>query len=143
MGRTIAQKKLSVGLLYIALTVFGCIFAVDSFIGMNILVGIISSVVTIVCAVLSVKFLSLPLDIVVLTDEHTIALPKGVRIPLTSIVDVSYSEAGAASKGIKYKWGKITISTVSDSFKYDFVCECKEAAKQLMSLVETEKKKSE
>ena len=101
--------------------------------------GIIGALLTIISAVLSMRFFLLPSDIIVLSDDGTLILPKGVTVSLASISDVSYRRASA--KGIQYCWGSITLSTYYGSYKYGFVSNCEDVAKQLTQMVFEAKQK--
>ena len=109
MRTTIAYKKHSAGILYIILTFVGVMMLISAITEKILLLGIMGALLTIISTVLSIRFLSLPSDIVVLSEDGTLILPKGVTVSLESISDVSYRRASA--KGIQYRWGSITLST--------------------------------
>ena len=133
MRTTIAYKKHSAGIVYIILTFAGVLLLISAIAEKLIPMGIIGGLLTIVSAVLSIRFLMLPSNIIVLSDDNTIILPKGITVPLDSISDVSYRRASA--KGIQYRWGSITVSTYYDSYKYGFVADCEDVSKQLTQMV--------
>ena len=133
MRTTIACKKHSAGILYIIVTVVGIGILVYAFAEKNFITGIFGALLTVISAVLSIQFLSLPSSIVVLSDDDTLILPKGVVIRLDSINDVSYRRASA--RGIQYRWGTITIYTHSDTYKYGFVSDCERVAKLIAKLM--------
>ena len=139
MRTTIAYKKHSVGVLYIILTIVGVMMLISAITEKLLPMGIIGALLTIISAVLSIRFLLLPSDIIVLSDDGTLILPKGVTISLESISDVSYRRASA--KGIQYRWGSITLSTYYGSYKYGFVSDCEEVSKQLTQMVFDAKQK--
>ena len=132
MKTTIAYKKHSAGIIYILLTIFGALYLASSAAKSNLQLGIIISVVTVFSAILSVKYLILPSNIIVLSDGDKLILPRSVVIPLTSICDVSYKRA--TGKGIQYRWGSITITTYHGKFKFGFVADCEDVSKKLMGL---------
>lgn len=135
----IAYKKHSVGVFYIILTVVGVMMVISAIAEKLLPLGIIGALLTIISAVLSIRFLLLPSDIIVLSDDGTLILPKGVTVSLESISDVSYRRASA--KGIQYRWGSITLSTYYGSYKYGSVSDCEEVSKQLTQMVFEAKQK--
>lgn len=141
MRTTIAYKKHSAGILYIILTVVGVMMLISAITEKLLPMGIIGALLTIISTVLSIRFLSLPSDIIVLSDDGTLILPKGVTVSLESISDVSYRRASA--KGIQYRWGSITLSTYYGSHKYGFVSDCENVAKQLTQMVFEAKQKAQ
>ena len=139
MRTTIAYKKHSAGIVYIILTFVGVMLLISAIAEKLIPMGIIGGLLTVVSAILSILFLMLPSNIIVLSDDNTIILPKGITVPLDSISDVSYRRASA--KGIQYRWGSITVSTYYDSYKYGFVADCEDVSKQLTQMVFEAKQK--
>ena len=139
MRTTIAYKKHSAGILYIILSVVGVMMLISAITEKLLPVGIIGALLTIISAVLSVRYLSLPSDIIVLSEDGSLILPKGVTVSLESVSDVSYRRASA--RGIQYRWGSITLSTYFGSYKYGFVSDCEDVAKQLTQMVFEAKQK--
>ena len=133
MRTTIAYKKYSAGIVYIILTFVGVMLLISAIAEKLIPMGIIGGLLTVVSAILSILFLMLPSNIIVLSDDNTIILPKGITVPLDSISDVSYRRASA--KGIQYRWGSVTVSTYYGSYKYGFVADCEDVSKQLTQMV--------
>ena len=140
MRTTIAYKKHSAGILYIILTFVGVMMLISAITEKILLLGIMGALLTIISTVLSIRFLSLPSDIVVLSEDGTLILPKGVTVSLESISDVSYRRASA--KGIQYRWGSITLSTYYGNYKYGFVSDCEDVAKQITQMVFEAKQKA-
>ena len=140
MRTTIAYKKHSAGILYIILTFVGVIMLMSAITEKLLPMGIIGVLLTIISAVLSIRFLSIPSNIIVLSEDDTLILPKGVIVSLESISDVSYRRASA--KGIQYRWGSITLSTYYGSYKYGFVSDCEDVAKQITQMVFEAKQKA-
>ncbi len=141
MRTTIAYKKHSAGVLSIILTIVGVMLLISAITEKLLPMGIIGAMLTIISAMPSIRFLSLPSDIIVLSDNGTLILPKGVTISLESISDVSYRRASA--KGIQYRWGSITLSTYYGSYKFGFVADCEDVAKQLTQMVFEAKQKTQ
>ena len=140
MRTTIAYQKHSAGILYIILTFVGVMMLISAITEKILPLGIMGALLTIISTVLSIRFLSLPSDIVVLSEDGTLILPKGVTVSLESISDVSYRRASA--KGIQYRWGSITLSTYYGSYKYGFVADCEDVAKQITQMVFEAKQKA-
>ena len=140
MRTTIAYKKHSAGILYIILTFVGVMMLISAITEKILPLGIMGALLTIISTVLSIRFLSLPSDIVVLSEDGTLILPKGVTVSLESISDVSYRRASA--KGIQYRWGSITLSTYYGSYKCGFVSDCEDVAKQITQMVFEAKQKA-
>lgn len=139
MRTTIAYKKHSAGILYIILTLIGVMMLISAITEKLLPLGIIGALLTIISAVLSIRFLSLPSDIIILSDDGSLILPKGVPVSLESVSDVSYRRASA--KGIQYRWGSITLSTYYGSYKFGFVADCEDVAKQLTQMAFEAKQK--
>ena len=139
MRTTIAYKKHSAGVVYIILTFVGVMLLISAIAEKLIPMGIIGGLLTVVSAILSILFLMLPSNIIVLSDDNTIILPKGITVPLDSISDVSYRRASA--KGIQYRWGSVSLSTYYGSYKYGFVADCEDVSKQLTQMVFEAKQK--
>ena len=133
MKTTIAYKKQSAGILYIILTLVGIGVLVAGSVVHYTTAILVGALITILCGVFAVQFLSLPSEIIVLTEDGTLLLPKGETVSLNSINDVSYRRASA--RGIQYRWGSVTISTYSGTYKCDFVANCKDVAEELTRLM--------
>ena len=140
MRTTIAHKKHSAGIMYIVLALFG--------LGMLVYAGInphpsavLGAVFLIAGGILSVQYLALPSDIIVLSGNNTLLLPKGVTIPLEAVNDVSYRRASA--KGIQYRWGSLTLTTRMGTYKFAFVADCEDVSKHLTQLVYAAKHNNE
>ena len=140
MRTTIAYKKHSAGILYIILTFVGVVMLISAITEKILPLGIMGALLTIISTVLSIRFLSIPSNIIVLSEDDTLVLPKGVIVSLESISDVSYRRASA--KGIQYRWGSITLSTYYGSYKYGFVSDCEDVAKQITQMVFEAKQKA-
>ncbi len=133
MRKTIAYKKQSAGILYIIVTLLGTILLISAITAKEIPLILISAVLVLTSLILSVQFLRLPSEIIILSDDDMLILPKGVTIPLDSVIEVSCKRASA--KGLKYRWGSVTLSTYSEKYKFDFVDDCENVTIQLNKLV--------
>ena len=141
MRTTIAYKKHSAVIPYVILTVVGVMLLISAITEELLPFGIMGALITIISAVMSIRFLSLPSDIIVLSEDGSLILPKGVTVSLESVSDVSYRRASA--KGIQYRWGSITLSTYYGSYKFGFVADCEDVAKQLTQMVFEAKQKTQ
>ncbi|MBQ3489425.1 MAG: hypothetical protein IJA86_02420 [Clostridia bacterium] len=141
MKKTIAYKKQSIGILYIILTVFGAIFSISAITEKDMPLILIGALLLIISMVLSIQFLLLPSDIIILSDDDTLILPRGVTVPLDCVSEVSFKRASA--KGLRYRWGSITIFTYSDTYKFGFVADCENVAIQLNKLIRKVQKRQD
>ena len=134
MNITIARKCHGAGIVYIfatALCVGLLAFTMESDVPfeLHLYYLLIGAIPTVLSAVYAIRYLSLPSDIIVLTEDNMLLLPKSVTVPLNTVVDVSYKRAQA--KGIQYKWGKIVLQTRDHTYKFDFVANCEDVSKHL------------
>ena len=144
MKKVIAYKKQSAGILYIICTVF-FILILAKVIGSTEMTGedvflILSlSVITVSALVLSVQFLLLPSELIILANQQTLILPKGVTVSLDSIDEVTFKRATA--KGARYRWGSVTILTREGKYKIHYVTDCQDVAIKLNQLARKAKKR--
>lgn len=131
----IARRKEGVGLMYLLCTFLGLIF-----VGMGIAFGVDGILLTVMGAVLggisgylTVSYLTLPSAIIIYDGSNTLTLPKEVKLNIKDVIDVSYRRAHG--RGISYKWGSVTIKTHIGKYKYGFVAECEDVAKQLTEMM--------
>ena len=141
MRTAIAYKKHSAGIIYIILTFVGIMMLISAIMEKRLPWGIIGVLLTIISAIFFIRFLSLPSHIIILSDDGSLILPKGVTVSLESVSDVSYRRASA--KGLQYRWGSITLSTYYGSYKFGFVADCEDVAKQLTQIVFEAKQKTQ
>lgn len=137
MKTTIAYKKHGAGVIYIVITIIGVISTLAGIVTDDSRFWIIGAMLAVTGGILSVQYLSLPSDIIVLCEDGSLMLPKGVSIKLNDLVDVSYRRASARS--IQYRWGSVTLSTKFSSYKFGFVANCEDVAKQLTELMHKQK----
>ncbi len=133
MKTTIAYKNHGAGITYILLTVFGLPFLISAFIERSLPYTLLGIFIMILGGIFAIRYLSLPSHIIILNEDNTLLLPKGVAIPLEALCDVSYKRARA--KGIQYRWGKIILETRFGTYKFDFVSDCEEVSKHLTRLM--------
>ena len=137
MKTTIARKKNSAGIFYVILTVAGAAILIFGLCENTIGAIIFGVGLAAVSAVLAIQYLSLPSNIIVISDDNKLILPHGVTVSLEAVNDVSYRRASA--KGIQYRWGSVTLSTLYGKHKFGFVADCEEVSKRLTQLVYEEK----
>ncbi len=80
-----------------------------------------------------VKYLQLPHDVITVDNQGILHLPHDVTVNPADLTDVSYKRA--SGKGFQYKWGEIVLFTHIDSYKFDYVDNCEETAKELTRLM--------
>ena len=121
--KVLAHKKQYIGLMYIAVTVFGiALFFIDN----NWLAG---TVITIPSVIISIQYYMQPKDIISIGTNNNLYLPRGVEINLRNINDVSYRRASA--RFIQYRWGTVIIYTNDKTYRCRYVADCEDAALQL------------
>ena len=134
MNITIAKKCHGAGIVYIFATVL-CVgllvftMAIDIPLELHLFDLLIGAIPTILSAIYAIRYLSLPSDIIVLTEDNMLLLPKNATVLLNTVVDVSYKRAQA--QGFQYKWGRIILQTRDHTYKFDFVADCEAVAKHL------------
>ena len=85
-----------------------------------------------------VAFCRTPAEIVSVDNNGILHLPNDVTLNPADLIDVSYKRA--RGKGIQYKWGKIILSTHIDIYKFNFVADCEQTAKELTRMMYESKK---
>ena len=141
--KVIAYKKQSAGILYIICTVFFILIlakAIESteMTGEDVFLILSFSVITVSALVLSVQFLLLPSELIALANQQTLILPKGVTVSLDSIDDVTFKRTTA--KGVRYRWGSVTIFSREGKYKIHYVADCQDVAIKLNKLARKAKK---
>ena len=133
--KVIAHKKDGMGLLYGFVVVMG-IFLISLGIGLGlagIYLWLLGGLICGIGVYYVVKFLMLPSAIIMQDTDGILHLPKGVTVSPADIIDVSYRRASA--RGLQYAWGSVNIKTHTDEYKYGFVAECEDAAKELTDIM--------
>lgn len=108
-------KKHSAGIMYMVLTVIGLGLIATGITRGQIPLGVIGVPMTVLCAILSYRYLLLPSNIIELSDENTLILPGGVVVPLCDVSDVSFRRATAMR--MQYRWGTVMLPN-SDSTSF-------------------------
>ena len=137
MRTTLAYKKHSAGAIYIIITIIGAISTLAGVATDDIKFLIMGITLVIAGGIFAVQYLTLPSEIIVLCEDGTLLLPKGVTIKLGELIDISYRRASA--RGIQYRWGSVTLCTRLGSYKFGFVADCEDVAKQLTELMHKQK----
>ena len=106
MKKTIAYKKQSAGILYIISTLFFLFIFVkmlesNDMTAEDIFLILVFSGITVLSLVLSIQFLLLPSELIILANHQTLILPKGVTVPLESIDEVTFKRD---SGKVRYRW---------------------------------------
>ena len=118
--------SLLVGLMLISI---GAVYAETA----EILMILLGIAVTIISGYHIVKYLQQPHDIITVDNKGILHLPHDVTVNPADLTDVSYERA--SGKGFQYKWGEIVLFTYTDSYKFDYVDDCEETAKELTRLM--------
>ena len=133
MKTTIAYKEKNLWVAYLFLALFFFVGFVGG-VKENLFLAICWLLLAIIGVVFAVRYFLIPSQIMVLScDSRTLILPKGVTVPVGSIMKVLYYRG---EKGqIKMNWGRVTIYTYSGTYKCDFVANCKDVAEELTRLM--------
>ena len=133
MKATIAYKEKGVGIIcfiLVSMGVLGFVYGVQQ----NLFAAAIGALLVILGFVSAVRYFLLPSQMIVLScDGRTLILPKGVTVPVGSIMKVLYYRG--EKRQIKMKWGRVTIYTYAGTYKCDFVAKCKDVAEELTRLM--------
>ena len=133
MREVIAYKKHLAGVAYIVITLVGILMLVSGFAARKARLWAMAIVVSAVGFFCSVRFLTLPSEIIVLNADGTLTLAGGTTVALSEIREVDYRRA--RGKGIRYSWGSLTVSTYSGDYRFAFVADCEEVAERLNGMV--------
>ena len=79
-----------------------------------------------------------PTEIITVDNKGILHLPNDVTLDPADLIDVSYKRA--RGKGFQYKWGEIILCTHIDSYKFNFVDDCEQTAKELTRMMYESKK---
>ncbi len=138
--KTIGYRKGGLGFLYGIVLLMGVGMLTAGITVMLHPVPIVSGALLIVISLIILNgYFKTPYEAICLTDNDTVLeLPKGVKINVGDITDVSYKRATA--KGIQYKWGSVTVSTLGSSYTVGCIADCEEVAKEITRLKYERKK---
>lgn len=130
----IARKSIAVGFLYSICLIVGVFFICLGMYQTYLLIaGIITDIISLIILIDYFRVPYAPISI----NEKSILLPKNTVLSLNDILDVSYRRASA--KGIQYRWGTIVISSTMGTYKYRYISDCEDVAKDLLRMVYEEK----
>ena len=133
METTIAYKEKNLWVAYLFLALFFFVGFVGG-VKENLFLAICWLLLAIVGVVFAVRYFLLPSQMIALScDGRTLILPKGVTVPVGSIMKVLYYRGKNGQ--MKMKWGRVAIYTYSGTYKCDFVANCKDVAEELTRLM--------
>lgn len=132
MQKVIARKKHSAGVLFILLTLLGVgLLALG--IACNIMILLVlGAAFAVGCIGFAVWYLTVPSAIIALDENGNLVLPRGVTIAVRDITDVFCFTASSLHRD--YQFGSVTIETKTRKYKYGFVADCENVAKELNAL---------
>ena len=144
MKKVIAYKKQSAGIImmistFVLILILAKLIELNDMTAETLLPILLLSGVTVWGLWDSVRFLLLPSELIILGNEQTLILPKGVTVSLDSIDDVTFKRARA--KSVRYRWGSVTILAREGKYKIHYVADCEDVAIKLNQLVRKEQKK--
>ena len=138
----IAKKTEGLGLLYsftaligLVLVGIGVFYETTSTSWLTALFGV--ALVAISCYHV-VMICRTPAEIITVDNKGILHLPNDVTLDPADLIDVSYKRA--RGKGFQYKWGEIILCTHIDSYKFNFVDDCEQTAKELTRMMYESKK---
>ncbi len=133
----VAKKTEGLGLLYsftaligLVLASIGVFYDTTSTSLLTALLGV--ALVAISCYYV-VMFCHTPGEIITVDSKGILHLPNDVTLDPADLTDVSYKRA--RGKGFQYRWGDIVLCTHLDSYKFNFVDDCEETAKELTRMM--------
>jgi hypothetical protein len=132
----IAKKTEGIVLMYSLLLLAGLMLigiGIDYAEDARILMIIFGIAISAVAVYTIVKYLRMPHDIITLDSAGILHLPNDITLNPADLTDVSYKRA--QGKGFQYKWGDIILSTHLDRYKFNFVDDCQNTAKELTRLM--------
>lgn len=135
MNEVIGHKKRGIGLPFYIITFTIGLWLLHELTHENYLRLGIWTIVFLLFAAMAFMYLSVPDNLVVLLDEHSILLPKNELVFLSDIDEVT-TNRGEHSL---LKYGNLTIHTPLKDYKLRFVKNCREVAAYLRILSAKEK----
>lgn len=135
MNEVIGYKKRGIGLPFYIVTFTIGLWLLHELTHNNYLRLGIWTVVFLLFAAMAFMYLSVPDNLIVLLDQHSILLPKNELVFLSDIEEVTTSRGEHAL----LKYGNLTIHTALKDYKLRFVKNCKEVASYLRILSANEK----
>ena len=135
MGRVIARKSsgaiggIVLAVLMGAIMIFLGVWMGDISLYIFVPCGVLIFILTLVDII---KFISTPTEIIKVNSKNQLLLPRGVVVNLIEVREVAFKQARA--RAIRYSFGKVIIVTDNKKYKYDFVKECRQVAKEINNL---------
>ena len=129
----IATRRSGIGLMYGFCTLFSIVLISMGIASELFFVWIFGGILVAVSGYLTVSFIITPSVVIWLDADGKLCLPRGVVLDVGDLIDVSYKRATA--RGISYKWGSVTLTTHTCSYKYGFIAECEDVAKRLTDMM--------
>lgn len=131
--KVVACKKKGVGVMYFICAFLGVIFLIFGLTTVNVPPIIFGAIITLVCSYVFLQYLFTPECIIAIDEENDLHLPKGVKVNIKDVLDVSYKRA--SGRGIQYKWGTVILTTGLNTYEYDYIADCENVAKMLTDLM--------
>ncbi len=135
MNEVIGYKKRGIGLPFYIVTFTIGLWLLHELTHNNYLLLGIWTIVFLLFAAMAFMYLSVPDNLIVLLDQHSILLPKNELVFLSDIEEVTVNRGEHALM----KYGNLTIHTALKDYKLRFVKNCKEVASYLRILSANEK----
>ena len=135
MNEVIGFKKRGIGLPFYIVTFTIGLWLLHELTHNNYLRLGIWTIVFLLFAAMAFTYLSVPDNLIVLLDQHSILLPKNELVFLSDIDEVTVNRGEHAL----LKYGNLTIHTALKDYKLRFVKNCKEVAAYLRILSTQEK----
>ena len=133
MKTTIARRKSREGYVFLPASLIGVFVMVAGLMENDLLFCIVGCAIAVLCLFFFLSFILLPLDIIVLSDDGTILLPKGVVIPLKDIISVDVVRVKRTENMI--------LITERKRYVVEYVEDCENVAKYLNKIVAKAKRK--
>ena len=136
---TVIAKRSPAGLLFLVGVATSLEITINGIIARSFLMAFFGVLLTVAFLPYTIHFIRLPANVISLSERNTLLLPGNKEISLFSIENVSYKRAMRKNKS--YRWGTVTITTRSNTYKYHFIADCEEVSKRLIKLTYDGKKK--
>ncbi len=131
--KTIARKSMKSGIFYLILTLLSVLFFIIALTDNKIYVCFIDFILFSFCLYIFLKWLFLPSIIISEDDNGLLHLPNDIIISPGDIKDVS--RRNLHGRYAQYSFGFLTITTVTDEYKFDFVADLEKVSKTLTDIM--------
>lgn len=131
----IARKKRGIGVVYLICTLVGILLLGVSFVtpSQRMKLIIFGLMLASVGGYIYASYSLLPYEVIRLDNNNVLHLPKERKLAVTDITYVSHRCAHA--RGIRYKWGSVTIKTENAKYTYNYIADCEDVAKRLTDMM--------